>query len=139
VYDHLEEIERLRRHEVEEASEKATCNTGVHAAQCERECLVTQKVDAESLGRDLTVTHGNEGPPDARRHGIPCEDDETDSDDPREVIDTKLGAHGQRCEVDSRHAEATSPVGHRLPVQEHPLRELREAERCHGEIDAAES
>ena len=28
VYDHLEEIERLRRHEVEQASEKATCDTG---------------------------------------------------------------------------------------------------------------
>ena len=42
------------------------------------------------------------------------------------------------AEVDGRHAEATSSVRHRLPIQEHPLCELRKAERCHREIDAAE-
>ena len=34
--------------------------------------------------------------------------------------------------------EAARAVGDRFPIEEHPLRELREAERSHGEIDTTQ-
>ena len=101
--------------------------------------LVAQQVDAQRFGGDLAVADGDEGAPHARGDEVLREQEQQNHQDEAQVVEPERLVDRQRSERQRGRLEASGAEGDALPMQEHPLRGLREGEGGQGQVEAAEA